>query len=185
MLLAWGLSNGVVCALQYMRNIGIPVPFVGKIRVFELFPVILAIICAWVLGIIVTSCEPPSAPVCARARPNPGASCWRQTHVLCSIAKRAPTCLRVLAAGAYDNSSPATQAACRTDQVSVLHHTNWIRFPYPGQWGAPTFSASGVFTMFAGATHGPYLHQLHCRQLTLAGCVITDSITCLQAPYLP
>jgi len=37
------------------------------------------------------------------------------------------------AAGAYDNSAPATQAACRTDQVAVLHSSNWVRFPYPGE----------------------------------------------------
>lgn len=57
---------------------------------------------------------------------------------------------RVLAAGAYDNASPATQAACRTDQTAVLKQTAWIHFPYPGQWGRPTFSASGTFTMLAG-----------------------------------
>ena len=176
-----------MCSLQYMRNIGIPVPFVGKIRIFELFPVILAIICAWVLGIIVTSCELPEPSLslpwhgqlwCILLAPNSDALLNRRAG--------ADMLLGAFAAGAYDNSSPATQAACRTDQVSVLHHTNWIRFPYPGQWGAPTFSASGVFTMFAGANRGPCLHRLQCRQLMLAGCVTTDSITCcLQAPYLP
>lgn len=94
---------------QYMRNIAIPLPRIGKMRIFELFPVILAIIVTWVYAVIVTE------------------------------------------AGAYDNASPSTQMYCRTDQTTVLKNTNWIRFPYPGQWGAPTFSASGVFTMFAGA----------------------------------
>ena len=37
-----------------MRNIAIPIYKVGKIRVFELFPVILAIIITWVYGVIVT-----------------------------------------------------------------------------------------------------------------------------------
>ncbi len=30
-------------------------------------------------------------------------------------------------AGVYDNSSAATQAACRTDQTSVLKSTPWFR----------------------------------------------------------
>lgn len=41
-----------------MRNIGIPIPRVGKMRIFELFPVILAIIVTWVYAIIVTEGEP-------------------------------------------------------------------------------------------------------------------------------
>ncbi|KAK9829197.1 hypothetical protein WJX72_004442 [[Myrmecia] bisecta] len=57
----------------------------------------------------------------------------------------------VTEAGAYDNSSAATQAACRTDQSDVLRLSPWFRFPYPGQWGAPTFSWAGVLTMLAGA----------------------------------
>ena len=33
----------------------------------------------------------------------------------------------VTEAGAYDNSSAATQAACRTDQTDVLKNTPWFR----------------------------------------------------------
>ncbi|XP_041367280.1 solute carrier family 23 member 1-like [Gigantopelta aegis] len=39
----------------------------------------------------------------------------------------------------------------RTDVRSrVLTEAPWFRFPYPGQWGMPTVSASAVFGMLAG-----------------------------------
>ena len=34
-------------------------------------------------------------------------------------------------AGAYDNSSPATQKACRTDHGTALSHSPWIRCAHP------------------------------------------------------
>jgi xanthine/uracil permease len=80
-----------------------------RLRLFELFPVLLAIIVTWIYGIIMTE------------------------------------------AGAYNNSSAAIQAACRTDKTTVLKNSPWVRFPYPGQWGAPTFSVSSTFVMLAGA----------------------------------
>ncbi|XP_074658861.1 solute carrier family 23 member 1-like [Tubulanus polymorphus] len=41
--------------------------------------------------------------------------------------------------------------AARTDVRSqVLQSSKWFRFPYPGQWGLPTVSVSGVFGMLAG-----------------------------------
>ena len=33
----------------------------------------------------------------------------------------------------------------------MLHTTPWVRFPYPLQWGAPTFTWSSTLTMLAGA----------------------------------
>ena len=32
---------------QYLRNVTIPIPWVGKLRFFELFPILLAIIVNW------------------------------------------------------------------------------------------------------------------------------------------
>nr|CAD7428163.1 unnamed protein product [Timema monikensis] len=41
--------------------------------------------------------------------------------------------------------------AARTDvKISILEESPWFRFPYPGQWGVPTVSASGVLGMLAG-----------------------------------
>ncbi|KAF6023309.1 SLC23A2 [Bugula neritina] len=38
----------------------------------------------------------------------------------------------------------------RTDgKISVITNANWFRVPYPGQWGAPTVSISGVFGILA------------------------------------
>ena len=54
-------------------------------------------------------------------------------------------------AGVYDHSPTLTQASCRTDQSSALSQSKWFRVPYPGQWGAPTFKASHVFAILAGA----------------------------------
>lgn len=45
--------------LQLMRNIGIPIPKFGKLRLFELFPVILAIAVTWIYAIIVTEGASP------------------------------------------------------------------------------------------------------------------------------
>nr|XP_020038515.1 solute carrier family 23 member 2-like [Castor canadensis] len=39
----------------------------------------------------------------------------------------------------------------RTDaKGNVLSQAPWFRFPYPGQWGLPTFSLAGVFGIIAG-----------------------------------
>ncbi|KAL4853742.1 Nucleobase-ascorbate transporter 1 [Chlorella vulgaris] len=55
-------------------------------------------------------------------------------------------------AGAYDNSSEATQNSCTTHQSNfgnILSIAPWFRVPYPCQWGAPIFSATGVLTLIA------------------------------------
>jgi nucleobase transporter 1/2 len=55
-------------------------------------------------------------------------------------------------AGVYDNSSPETQKACTTSQSNfnyILSEAPWFRVPYPGQWGSPIFTTSGVLTMLA------------------------------------
>lgn len=44
----------IVLFSQYMKNIAIPLPFIGRLRIFELFPVLLAIAVTWVYAIIVT-----------------------------------------------------------------------------------------------------------------------------------
>lgn len=54
-------------------------------------------------------------------------------------------------AGAYRNASADIQAACRTDQTSVLQHAPWIRFPHPRQFGWPIFNMANTVVMLAGA----------------------------------
>ena len=39
----------------------------------------------------------------------------------------------------------------RTDvKLRIIQDSPWFRFPYPGQWGAPTVTAAGVLGMLAG-----------------------------------
>ncbi|GLJ54207.1 hypothetical protein SUGI_1162210 [Cryptomeria japonica] len=46
-------------------------------------------------------------------------------------------------------SSDLTKVHCCTDQSHLLSSTPWVKFPYPLQWGAPTFNAGHTFGMMA------------------------------------
>ncbi|KAF3794134.1 Nucleobase-ascorbate transporter 1 [Nymphaea thermarum] len=54
------------------------------------------------------------------------------------------------AAGAYRHASEKTQAHCCTDKARLISSAPWIKFPYPLQWGAPTFNAGHTFAIMAG-----------------------------------
>ncbi|XP_027123186.1 nucleobase-ascorbate transporter 6 isoform X1 [Coffea arabica] len=60
--------------------------------------------------------------------------------------------------GAYNGKAPKTQTSCRTDRAGLidaapcyalpkLRQLQWIRVPYPFQWGAPSFDAGEAFAM--------------------------------------
>ncbi|CAM1154466.1 SLC23A2 (predicted) [Pycnogonum litorale] len=51
------------------------------------------------------------------------------------------------------NQFPADSSA-RTDRSNLISKSPWFRFPYPGQWGTPTFSIGAVFGMFSGVLAG-------------------------------
>lgn len=51
--------------------------------------------------------------------------------------------------GAYRHVPEKTKFHCRTDQAHLISSAPWIKFPYPLQWGAPTFSAGHSFAMMA------------------------------------
>ncbi|XP_023644775.1 nucleobase-ascorbate transporter 8 isoform X2 [Capsella rubella] len=53
--------------------------------------------------------------------------------------------------GAYSNTEINTQSSCRTDRAGIISAAPWIRVPYPGQWGAPTFNAGDIFAMMAAS----------------------------------
>ncbi|CAA6661468.1 unnamed protein product [Spirodela intermedia] len=53
--------------------------------------------------------------------------------------------------GAYKYSPLKTQSHCRTDRSGLVGGAPWIRFPYPFQWGTPTFNAGEAFAMVASA----------------------------------
>ncbi|XP_028119790.1 nucleobase-ascorbate transporter 1 isoform X2 [Camellia sinensis] len=53
------------------------------------------------------------------------------------------------AGGAYRNKPFATQLSCRTDKANLISTAPWFKFPYPLQWGPPTFAAGHSFAMMS------------------------------------
>ncbi|GMG98712.1 hypothetical protein Nepgr_000552 [Nepenthes gracilis] len=53
------------------------------------------------------------------------------------------------AAGAYRNRPSHTQISCRTDKANLVSTAPWFKFPYPLQWGPPTFAAGHSFAMMS------------------------------------
>lgn len=53
------------------------------------------------------------------------------------------------AAGAYRHKSGHTQLSCRTDRSNLISTAPWFKFPYPLQWGPPTFAAGHSIAMMA------------------------------------
>ena len=171
-----------MCSLQYMRNISIPVPFVGKIRFFELFPVILAIICAWVLGIIITSGEPLSPACLSHGLVHPTWAKFRCCAQTTGGHRHACGCLQPerMTTHRQPPKRPAalTRSACCITPTGSASHTpaSGATPPSAPAESSPCSQVPIPLPAFIGYT---------CMRLMLAGRVITDSITCLQAPYLP
>nr|XP_029121967.1 nucleobase-ascorbate transporter 1-like [Elaeis guineensis] len=57
--------------------------------------------------------------------------------------------LILTAGGAYNNRPIKTQDSCRTDRANLISSAPWFKFPYPLQWGAPTFDAGHAVAMMA------------------------------------
>ncbi|KAB5527659.1 hypothetical protein DKX38_021506 [Salix brachista] len=53
------------------------------------------------------------------------------------------------ASGAYREKRVITQISCRTDRANLISTAPWFKFPYPLQWGPPTFSAGHSFAMMS------------------------------------
>ncbi|KAF8013921.1 hypothetical protein BT93_I1703 [Corymbia citriodora subsp. variegata] len=53
--------------------------------------------------------------------------------------------------GAYNRKSINTQLSCRTDRSGLIGSAEWIRVPYPFQWGGPSFDAGDSFAMMAAS----------------------------------
>ncbi|XP_058093327.1 nucleobase-ascorbate transporter 1-like [Magnolia sinica] len=51
--------------------------------------------------------------------------------------------------GAYRHVPEKTKDHCRTDRAYLISSAPWFKFPYPLQWGAPTFNAGHSFAMMA------------------------------------
>ncbi|KAK9285479.1 hypothetical protein L1049_024673 [Liquidambar formosana] len=57
--------------------------------------------------------------------------------------------LILTASGAYRGRPIQTQFSCRTDRANLISTAPWFKFPYPLQWGPPTFSAGHAFAMMS------------------------------------
>ncbi|XP_022771744.1 nucleobase-ascorbate transporter 1-like [Durio zibethinus] len=57
--------------------------------------------------------------------------------------------LILTASGAYRDKPNTTQLSCRTDRANLISTAPWFKFPYPLQWGPPTFSAGHSFAMMS------------------------------------
>ncbi|KAG2712127.1 hypothetical protein I3760_04G110300 [Carya illinoinensis] len=57
--------------------------------------------------------------------------------------------LILTASGAYRDKPTRTQISCRTDRANLISTAPWFKFPYPLQWGPPTFSAGHSFAMMS------------------------------------
>ncbi|KAL0301764.1 UNVERIFIED_CONTAM: Nucleobase-ascorbate transporter 1, partial [Sesamum radiatum] len=53
------------------------------------------------------------------------------------------------ASGAYRGKPNETQLSCRTDRANLISTAPWFKFPYPLQWGPPTFAAGHSFAMMS------------------------------------
>ncbi|XVF81576.1 hypothetical protein PTKIN_Ptkin15bG0166000 [Pterospermum kingtungense] len=58
--------------------------------------------------------------------------------------------LILTAGGAYRDKPNTTQQSCRTDRANLISTAPWFKFPYPLQWGPPTFPAGHSFAMMSG-----------------------------------
>ncbi|MQM16058.1 hypothetical protein Taro_049011, partial [Colocasia esculenta] len=57
--------------------------------------------------------------------------------------------LILTAGGAYRHRPARTQDSCRTDRANLISSAPWFKFPYPLQWGPPTFDAGHSVAMMA------------------------------------
>ncbi|KAL1562367.1 N-terminal acetyltransferase [Salvia divinorum] len=57
--------------------------------------------------------------------------------------------LVLTASGAYRGRPQNTQINCRTDRANLISTAPWFKFPYPLQWGPPTFAAGHCFAMMS------------------------------------
>ena len=121
-----------IMKLQYLKHVR---PF-RDLPIFERFPVLICVTIVWIYSVILT------------------------------------------ASGAYRNKPMKTQISCRTDRANLITTAPWwaetpsldcwmykvadsekkniwicccfrFKFPYPLQWGPPTFSAGHSFAMMA------------------------------------
>ncbi|CAA0837100.1 Nucleobase-ascorbate transporter 1 [Striga hermonthica] len=69
--------------------------------------------------------------------------------VLVSVAIMWIYSIILTASGAYRGRPHATQLSCRTDRANLISTAPWFKFPYPLQWGPPTFAAGHAFAMMS------------------------------------
>lgn len=147
----------VILFSQYLSRVEIPMGRLGKMRLFQLFPVVLAIVVCWIYaGTVCFSCD-CAVPQMRR----PLLFIWSLMLEVLWLTPPAVPAVIMTEAGVY-NSNPSSP--CRTDQTDVLDAAPWFYFPYPFQWGAPTFDAGYFFAMLAGTEHAPTCVRIALRR---------------------
>lgn len=82
-------------------------------------------------------------------RPFRGVPIFERFPVLFCVAIIWIYSLLLTAGGAYRDKPVRTQISCRTDRENLISTAPWFKFPYPLQWGPPTFSAGHSFAMMS------------------------------------
>ncbi|XP_019416463.1 PREDICTED: putative nucleobase-ascorbate transporter 10 [Lupinus angustifolius] len=59
--------------------------------------------------------------------------------------------LMLTSSTAYNHKPENTQNSCRTDRAGLVSKAQWVYFPYPFQWGSPTFNTGEAFAMVAAS----------------------------------
>ncbi|KAL8501728.1 hypothetical protein ACS0TY_021009 [Phlomoides rotata] len=82
-------------------------------------------------------------------RPVKNIAIFKKFHVLFSVAIIWLYVVILTAVGAYKNRPHDTHPSCRTDRANIITTAPWFMFPYPTQWGAPTFSVGYSIAMMS------------------------------------
>ncbi|XP_039248296.2 solute carrier family 23 member 1-like [Styela clava] len=117
----WGIAvmtiGLIIIFSQHIRTVPLPFPYYARgkgmkvswIKIFSLYPILLAICVVWGFCGILTATD------------------------------------------VFPTNSTSYGYEARTDiRLGVLQEAAWFRVPYPGQWGLPTVSLSGVLGMISG-----------------------------------
>ncbi|XP_002967685.2 nucleobase-ascorbate transporter 12 [Selaginella moellendorffii] len=93
-------------------------------RIFQIYAVPLGLATTWAYAFLLTETGAYNYKGCKMDMANPSAACQRHIH---------------------------TMRSCRTDASHALRDAAWVRFPYPFQWGTPTFSLRTGAVMIAAS----------------------------------
>lgn len=110
----------VVIFAMHMRRVAI-----GGFRLFQIHAISLALALTWLYAFILTKS---------------GAYDYGKCKVNGSVTDNGTDCVKHV----------YTMANCRTDVSNAINTVDWMRPPYPFQWGSPTFNLQSILIMAVG-----------------------------------